>query len=154
MANGNCSACAMKLASLFRTFEGQVFLVVGRSGGAWLIEAYRYTLKAPDARIAPAPLPRRPGGIDPLMRNEEYPSSAASSAPTMRLPVSSRPSSTTSSGTTQDARCGQGDDQRRVSSVAGDSLTDAVTRRFESGRPGSSAVSQARSAFEPASPAP
>ncbi len=46
--------------------EGQVSLVVGRSGGAWLIEAYRYTLKPPDAGIAPAPLPRRPGGIDPF----------------------------------------------------------------------------------------
>ena len=46
--------------------EGQVSLVVGRYGGAWLIEAYRYTLKPPDTGTAPAPLPPRPGGIDPF----------------------------------------------------------------------------------------
>ena len=46
--------------------EGQVSLVVARSGGAWLIEAYRYTLKAPDAGTAPTPLPARPGGIEPF----------------------------------------------------------------------------------------
>jgi len=42
--------------------EGQVTLVLKRTGG-WLIEAYRYTIKpSPAAQTTPAPLPRRPGG--------------------------------------------------------------------------------------------
>ena len=45
--------------------EGQVTLVLKRSG-EWLIEGYRYTIKpAPAAQTTPAPLPKRPGGGAP-----------------------------------------------------------------------------------------
>jgi ketosteroid isomerase-like protein len=46
--------------------EGQVTLVLKRTGG-WLIEAYRYTIKpSPAAQTTPAPLPKRPGGPGPI----------------------------------------------------------------------------------------
>jgi creatinine amidohydrolase len=50
------------------TMEGQVTLVLKRSG-PWLIEAYRYTLKpTPAGQLTPPPLPRRPGGLDPDLK--------------------------------------------------------------------------------------
>ena len=59
--------CVLKGAFLFlsdlvRSMEGQVTMVLKRTGG-WLIEAYRYTIKpAPAAQTTPAPLAKRPGG--------------------------------------------------------------------------------------------
>ena len=41
------------------TFEGQVSLVVKRSGGGWQIDAYRYTIKP--APVAPPTFLKRPG---------------------------------------------------------------------------------------------
>ncbi len=47
--------------------EGQVTLVLKRSGDAWLIEAYRYTLKPPAATpTEPATMPKLPGGLPDL----------------------------------------------------------------------------------------
>jgi creatinine amidohydrolase len=49
--------------------DGQVTLVLKRSGDAWLIEAYRYTLKPPAAaQTEPANVPRLPGGPEPDLK--------------------------------------------------------------------------------------
>ena len=49
--------------------EGQVSLVVGRSGGPWVIEAYRYTLKPPDAGNSARPAANAARRYRPLLND-------------------------------------------------------------------------------------